>query len=229
MRAIILKEFLKIKFAFFAFLGFVLFGVIAIIANTLHQFNISGKSEVIFMINYNFEFSFLWLDVLNIFFAVILGFFCYYREKIGGRLRLHFHFPLSNLKQILIITALPLCFLIFVFLIEFIVLFGFFFVVFPLNLSLNLINLLINNFAFCVVLFFAPFGIVFSSKFSEIALNIVSWSVLVFLYFKINPDLVNFTSYSQNDKFYVFFAFCLVFAYTNLQVFIKKYKQGYLK
>ncbi|MBQ9291701.1 MAG: hypothetical protein IJ211_00370 [Campylobacter sp.] len=229
MKYIILKEFLKIRFAFFAFLICALGICVAIIFGTNGQILTNSAARYISSVVFKMNFSFIWLDIANIFFTLLIGVFAFFPERLNGRIRIQFHFPHSDFTNILTTVLIPLCFVIFVFLCEFIILKIYLNLVFPKNLNYHMITILFNNFAFCITLFLAAPSFLIEPNLRRIVGFIIAQGLLIYIYFKINPDFINLLSYGYNGEFSKFFIFCLIFAIISLVLSFFDYKQGYIK
>ncbi len=112
MRYIVLKEFAKFRFAFLIAVCFCLAWIFFEIKGGFNKFGNAGYAIQI-LFNKNFTYNFL--DILNILFAAVLGVSSMFFERTGARIRMQFHFPHSYLKNALTITVIPLCFLLVVF------------------------------------------------------------------------------------------------------------------
>ena len=100
MRAIILKEFLKFQYAFYAFLALSLGVIVAIGFQIKNGINTYSDSGYMIRVVYNLDFSFMGLDLLNVFFVVLVGVSAFFGERQNARIRIQFHFPNSNLKNV---------------------------------------------------------------------------------------------------------------------------------
>lgn len=229
MRYFILKEFLKFKLAFYFFVASVCFCMAWIyfsIQGAIAKYTISFYT---LQVMYNKNFSFNHLDEINLLFALIIAVNSMFFERQNARIRVQFHYPHSYLKNTLLITLIPLCFLLFLYIFELICIYLMLSSFFPIEIVLALISTLLNSCLFSIGLFFATQSIVIEPNFKRALATLCIGIASIFIYFKINPDVGNSMLYYLNDMAPLYSILWIVFGVSLLALSLDNYKKGYIK
>ena len=229
MRYIILKEFKKFKFAFYAFLLCAIFAMIWCVNEISRGSARFGEMMYWLQVVYNKAFTLNHLDEINLIFCGAIGLLSMLYERRFARIRVQFHYPHSYFKNILTIVGVPLAFIIFVFALEFIAAMAIFRINFANEIAWAILSTIIYSFAFGVGIFFLIQSMVLGPNLVKIAANSLFLLGSLEIYFKINPD-IGYTSYFYlNDKFYIFTAIFIAYSVSSLVLCLRSYKQGYIK
>ncbi len=229
MRYIVLKEFAKFRLAFFAFLIAICFCTAWIFFEIKGGLNKFGNAGYAIQILFNKNFTYNFLDILNILFAAVLGVSSMFFERTGARIRVQFHFPHSYLKNALTITVIPLCFLLVVFAAQIGALFSIFLSFFQPEVACALISTIIYSCSFSVGVFWLAQSATVEPSVRRVWASVVAGLASGYIYFKFNSDVDKSAQYYLNENlwiytsvFWIFCAFCLVLSLNN-------YKKGYIK
>lgn len=229
MRYFIYKEFAKFRLGFYVFAISAIYCVAWIyfdLSDSIDKFSITSYT---LQLMYNKVFSYNHLDELNLLFAVIIAILSMFYERQNARIRLQLHFPQSYSKNIMLLTLVPLCFLLFVYIFEILALFLVFTKFFPIEISNALLITLINNIIFSVGLYFVAQSMMVEPN-NKRAIGILLIGVIcVWIYFKLNPDVGNSSYYYLNEIVWCYFALWVVFGAMTLLYSLKNYKRGYIK
>lgn len=229
MREMIVKELCKIRVAFYLFTLFSLFCIVWIFFDIRGDANRYGISFYTLQVMFNKKFSFNHLDEINILFAVVFGFCSMFYERYAGRIRVQFHYPHSYFQNIATLVAIPLCFLLFIYMIQILAMFFVLKIHFANEISLAIMSTLFYSALFGVGLFLSTQSIVIEpnlkNAFSIVCINLAT----LFLYFKINPDVCNSSLYYLNEKLWLYLLIYLCATLCLVVNSLNNYKKGYIK
>lgn len=229
MRYFILKEFLKFKLAFYFFVSCSLFCVAWIwldLKDSIHKYSITGYTM---QLMFNKNFSYNHLDELNLLFALIIGVSSMFFERQNARIRLQLHYPQSYLKNVLLLSLTPFCFLLGVYLVQIILLFAVFSSFFDTLIANALISTLIYNVIFSLGLFLLTQSVVIEPNLGRVLGSIIVGIGGVFIYFSINPDVGKSPLFYLNDNALIYLIFWVFFSICLLVSSLQNYKRGYIK
>ncbi|MCR4942476.1 MAG: hypothetical protein K5978_06785 [Campylobacter sp.] len=229
MKYILLKEFLKFKFVFLFFalgLSFCVLWCYFEISGGMKRFGVGFYTlEVI----YNKNFTYNFLDILNIALAFAIGFCSMFAERLMGRIRVQFHFPHSYLKNALYITLIPLLFLLLLYVLEIFAMVFMLYQFFQPELVNALISTLVYSCIFGVGVFYLSQAMLIEPDIKKVFAYVLVLLMSGFLYFKINPDVDESGLYYLNDNFCLYLGVFLFFAIASVMLSLQNYKKGYIK
>ncbi|MCI6988918.1 MAG: hypothetical protein MR902_05015 [Campylobacter sp.] len=223
------KEFYKFKNIYFIFLSLVSIFLLHFFYQILKATDEIGEVGLNLSFLLDKDFSFYYIQELNLFFCLSIGIASFLQERINGRLRLSLHFPNSNFINISYIIFGGLIMIFVTFLSEILALNLVLFNFYPGEI-LKVINfhLLLNMlFGVCIYLFC---GAIIIENLKKIAIfNLAILLISVYFYFKINPDIYKFSSFYQNEDGFFYCLFCLIYAILAIFLAFKDYKMGYIR
>ncbi|MBR8465521.1 hypothetical protein KDE13_03990 [Campylobacter sp. faydin G-140] len=229
MRHILLKEFYKFNLAFWLFVAMIAFCCAWVYFEIVGGFNKFGTMMYSLQVIYNKQFTYNHLDELNLAFGVIIGIMSMFFERQNGRIRVQLAFPHSYTKNMLTITLVPLIFLLVIFATEIAVIFCIFSKFFQPELRDALISTLIYSCIFSTALFLLSQSVMIEPSLKRIIASIASGVAILFLYFKINPDVGHSSLYYLNSNLWIYALICWVFCLSLLVLSLQNYKKGYIK
>ena len=229
MRYIVLKEFYKFRFAFWVFVVMACFCCAWNFFEIQKGFEKIGAIMYALQIMFNKNFTYNHLDEINIAFGAIIGLCSMFFERHSARIRVQFHFPHTYLKNIVTITLIQIVFLLGVYAVEILTMFGIFSAFFPAEIVTALLSTLIYSCAFGVAMFWLAQSTLIEPHIRRVVASIVAAVAMAFIYFKINPDISRSSLYYLNDKFWPYMAICWAFCLASLVAALQNYKKGYIK
>lgn len=226
MRVFILKEFYKFRFAFWIFvlaICFILAWIFFDIQTGIERF---GALNFTLRVMYNKFFSFNHLDEVNIIFAVVIGALAMFAERANGRIRVQFSYPHTFVQNALMITLIPLSFVLLVYLVEFSVVLAILSTFFPKEISNVLFISLLYSQGFGVGAFLLTQSMIIDPNLKRVFANLCFLLGGAYIYFVFNSQN---SAYYLNQNLWQYLAIFVLFGVLALIMSLLAYKQGYIK
>ena len=208
MWIIFLKEFIKFRTIFWVYCAIICLDFVWINLNLKEILNYQSIKDLNYSVLYFRKFDVVFLDFINISFAISVAFMSIYREREKGRLRLFFNLPIGDLRLFLLLIFAPAFFIVIVFLSEF----------------LAIYSLLKSKFLYEIC--FEICAISLQNSFKKILFYAIVFITQIYLYFIINPKLIDAKAFFLNVNLIYYEIVGIVFWIFVGFNSLKDYKQG---
>ena len=223
MLAIFKKEWLKTKYILITFFVVSLISLGHFIVSIDNIIEFTSPEQYINGIVYYEKFSFKSVLFINMFFAALLGFYQYYKERENGRLRLHLHLPYSYFRNINVLVIFGISTLVAIFLIEYLLFLTFASSYLPTEVITTLSSKFFITFLISIAIYLsAPSYTIEPNKLKIIASYILL--TLVILY-----EIDINSGFFSHEGVWIFFIWIIFFQLATLFLSFYRYTKGYIK
>ena len=215
MWIIFLKEFIKFRTIFWVYCAIICLDFVWINLNLKEILNYQSIKDLNYSVLYFRKFDVVFLDFINISFAISVAFMSIYREREKGRLRLF-----------LLLIFAPAFFIVIVFLSEFLAIYSLLKSKFLYEICFEISRFFVLNMIFALCAYFAICAISLQNSFKKILFYVIVFITQIYLYFIINPKLIDAKAFFLNVNLIYYEIVGIVFWIFVGFNSLKDYKQG---
>lgn len=226
MWIIFLKEFIKFRTIFWVYCAIICLDFVWINLNLKEILNYQSIKDLNYSVLYFRKFDVVFLDFINISFAISVAFMSIYREREKGRLRLFFNLPIGDLRLFLLLIFAPAFFIVIVFLSEFLAIYSLLKSKFLYEICFEISRFFVLNMIFALCAYFAICVISLQNSFKKILFYAIVFITQIYLYFIINPKLIDAKAFFLNVNLIYYEIIGIVFWIFVGFNSLKDYKQG---